>query len=170
MKFINSTNRTKVFITLVIISYALCLGSVASFIAMNVTAGKNPSLEYIYWQRIFVSSIMTYATIPGTWMLLIWTFIWYFATRKNYKKTCLAIVIIVALIFINGQFILRPIVKTVNNLAAKQIKLKTLFADYTTQKKTEDILGAVNLLLLLTFLIIFIICILKTNDFKAASR
>ncbi len=52
------------------IGYSLCLGSITSFVAMNIISGKNPTIEFLYWQRMFVNPIMNFVTMPGIWLFL----------------------------------------------------------------------------------------------------
>ena len=87
MKTFNQTinNVTRVFNTL---GFALCVGSIFSFIAMNLISPKGTNdFTFFYWQRQFENPIMDFVTIPGVWIFLVSNISEYFLIHQpNDKK------------------------------------------------------------------------------------
>jgi hypothetical protein len=133
------------------------LGSIASFIAMNVIAGKNPTIEFLYWQRTFVNPIMNFVTMPGIWLFLLGN-IGLFLTLEAKRKTANIILLILSfLVVANGQVIIIPFAKIVSHLAIQQFQTSEFIQDFATNKTIEDTCGGINLLFLLIYLMIYIL-------------
>lgn len=138
------------------IGFALCLGSIASFIAMNAISGKIPNIEISYWQRTFVNPIMKYVTIPGIWIFLFSNFLIFITRNDKKNKANISLLILSVLIFINGQFVIVPIAEIVNNLAIQQFNSKIVLEGYLSKKTIEDICGGINLILFLSYLGLYV--------------
>lgn len=155
--------------TLTIIGYSLCSGSIASLIALNVIAGKNPTIEFLYWQRIFSSPIIQFITMPGIVVFLLGNIGWFLTKKKKSKISNILLVSLPVLLLINGQFILIPLANTINQLAVEQLHSSSYIQEFATKKATEDICGGINLLFLLSYLVIYIFTT-KSKTNNAASR
>lgn len=135
---------------LMTVGFALCFGSIATFIVMNFVLGSAPSLEAIYWQRMFVAKIMYYSTVPGMWILFLSGTI---VTLNQYGVSknlwFLLKVFILLAIVINGTFIIVPLADKVNELAIKQYQLNKENVEYLSTKTMEDIFGALNFIILI---------------------
>ncbi len=143
--------------TVIAVSYSLCLGSIASFIAMDISAGKKPTVEFWFWQRIFVNQIMNNVTTPGVWLFMLGNIGLFFTLGKERKKANMLLLILSILVVVNVQINLNPIAKTINQLSVQQFQTTTFIKDFTTKKNTEDTFGGINLLLLLVYLAIYIL-------------
>ncbi len=152
--------RSNIIITaakiLLTIGFALCLGSIASFIAMNVINGEMPGIQFSYWQRTFVNPIMNFVTIPGMWLFLFSNILLFFTGKDKNSRTGLILLILSVLIFINGQFVIVPIAGIVNDLAIQQNSSSIILQEYASKKSAEDFAGGINMLLFLSHLVLYI--------------
>ncbi len=140
-----------------IIGYSLCVGSIASFIAMNMISGTNPTIEFLYWQRIFINPIMNFVTMPGIWLFLIGNIIMFLILENKKKIKNLVLLILSFLVVINGQMIIFPFAKKVSRLAVQQNQTSEFIQEFTTNKTIEDTFGGINLLFLLLYLVIYVL-------------
>ncbi|SEF85272.1 hypothetical protein [Sphingobacterium lactis] len=152
MEILNKQSFLKIAKTLIIVGYSLCLGSIASFIAMNVIAGDNPTMEFLYWQRHFVNPIMNYVTMPSIWLFLFGNIGLFLALKKGKKRKNIVLLVISLLIVINGQFIIIPLAKSVSNSARQQYQTSQIIPSFAKQKSIEDTCGGLNLLFLISYL------------------
>lgn len=157
MEILHSKTTFKTAKAITAIGYSLCLGSIASFIAMNLIAGKTPTIEFFYWQRTFVNPIMNFVTMPGIWLFLLGNIGLFLTLEKKRKTADIILLILSFLVVANGQAIIIPIAETVSNLAVQQVQTSTFIQDFTTNKTIEDTCGGINLLFLLIYLTIYIL-------------
>ena len=152
------------------VGYSLCLGSVASFIAMNIIAADSPTIEFLYWQRFFVNPIMNYITIPAIWLFLMGNLGLFLVIKKDRSFWNIVLLVLSFLILINGQFIIHPLATSVSGFAVQQFQTHQVITNFGRDKAMEDICGGINLLFLLSYLAayIFIIGHAKTNKSKSA--
>ncbi len=153
------------------IGFALIFGSIASFIAMNVVA-PNPLQpdNFVIWQRFFIAAIMNCITIPAIVLFLLGNGLLLFL--KGLKKKTVALFFLSLTICINGLFFIVPKAYKVNALAVSENVLKEHWTLFLTEKVQEDVLGGINMLLLLTYLF-FIIYLIISNSalfFSAFSK
>lgn len=137
-----------------IIGLILCLGSIFSFIVMNVVLGSSPTIESVYWQRLFVSKITEVLVLPGITtfivgaVLLSWK---QFGFLTNWK------------VIVGQIFLVLIILNTVNitvietdatAIAIRQFQAMKEIPGYLVLKNKEDMFGALNMIMLLACLII----------------
>lgn len=161
MEILHSKSFFKLSKSIALIGYSFCLGSIASFISMNIIASDSPTIEFFYWQRRFVNPIMDFVTMPGIWLLLIGNF-GLFLQQKN--KINALLLFLSFLVVLNGQFIIIPLAKLVSNLAIKQFQRSHMIQDFTANKLIEDICGGINLIFVLIYLVVYIFHIRKPDD------
>ena len=142
---------------LTVTGFSLSLGSIVSFIAMNIIAGETPTTEFWYWQRKFVSAITNYVTLPGIWLFFLGNTSWFLVLGKERKKINYILVILPVLTILNAYMIIVPVAKKVNKAAVQQIQLPGFIKDFTFNKSIEDISGGINMLFLLSFLAVYFI-------------
>lgn len=142
------------------IGFALSLGSIASFIAMNIIAAKplSPN-DFVVWQRHFITPIMNYASIPGIVLFLCGNGLFLF--QKTIRKTDVTLFLLSVIVFVNGMFFIVPTAHKANVFANNQIYLAQHWDTFLEQKTIEDSLGGANLLLLLSYLFVFIYLIIR---------
>lgn len=155
MESLHSKILFKTIKTTTAVGYSLCLGSIASFIAMDMIAGKKPTIEFWYWQRIFITPIMNFVTMPGIWLFLFGNIGLFLATGKERKMTNILLLILPILLVINVQMNLSPVAKIINRLSVQQVQTSTFIKDFATKKNIEDIFGEVNLFILLVYLAVY---------------
>ncbi len=156
MEILQSKSFLKIAKIIIAIGYSLCLGSIASFIAMNIIAGKSPTIEFLYWQRTFVNPIMNFVTVPAMWLLLLGNIALFLTSKYKRKAANVMLLILSLLIVVNGQAVITPLARKVSNLATQQFQASTFLQDFATNKTIEDTCGGINLLLLLAYLTIYI--------------
>ena len=146
---------------LTIIGFSLCIGSIASFIAMNVITPKTTlDLDFTHWQRYFAKPITNYVTVPGIWLFVTGNIgLYLFQFNKDNLNT--AILIVAMLTFINGIFVIVPTARIVNRLAFEQAELARNVPLFLRKKMFEDSCGGINLFLLITYLTLTVIQIRK---------
>lgn len=137
-----------------IVGCALYLGSIAVFIVMNAMVKKHSSVQAIYWQRMFLSNILSLCTIPGICILTVSCFA-SAHLQPHPMRTNLAIAgVLNGLIVVNAFFFLSPLIKKVSAIAVEQMKTSAVIPAYSSLKKTEDRLGMVSVILLVTSLLL----------------
>ena len=144
----------KTYQLLSILGFILCLGSIFSFIVMNIVLGDAPSISSVYWQRLFVSKITAVLIIPGISLVVISTLLLslkYYGFFSNIWVTITQILVV--LIIINSVNI-TLLAEKVTAIAIHQKEIMADIPGYIKLKSKEDVFGAVNMLMLLTFLII----------------
>ena len=156
MEIFNTPSFLKTAKTLTILGFSLCLGSIASFIAMNIIAGDNPTIEFLYWQRHFVNPIMIYVTMPSIWLFLIGNIGLFLPLKKCRKRKDIVLLVLSVLILINGQFIIIPLAKSVSSSAIQQFQTSQFIPEFAKQKSIEDTCGGLNLLFLISYLVVHI--------------
>lgn len=140
----------------IILGFALCVGSIFSFIAMNIISPKETiDFTFFYWQRKFVNPIMNFVTIPGIWIFLISNISEYFLNRNNTKKKWkkITLLVLAGLIFLNGIFLIVPTAKIVSSIAENMNNLSLHSQEFLKHKSIEDIFGGINLVMLLIYLV-----------------
>ena len=156
MEILHSKSFFKMAKTLTIIGYSLCIGSIASFIAMNVVAGENPTIEFLFWQRHFVNPIMNYVTMPSIWLFLFGNIGLFLAIEKGRNRMNIVLLVLSVLIAINGQFIIIPLAKSVSRFAVQQLQTSQFITEFAKQKSIEDTFGGINLFFLIIYLTVHI--------------
>lgn len=141
---------------LFLVGMALSLGSIATFISMNVVVGSSLDLTLVHHQRLFIAAISRALTVPGVCMLFASAILSTgfsehqpFADGWNFAQLVLA-----ALILINTIVFIRPLVAQVTQLARRSAAQGQSLESYVKRKKLEDRFGAVNFLLIVTTLLL----------------
>lgn len=146
----------RTFQLLSILGFILCLGSIFSTIVMNIVLGSSPSIDSIYWQRLFVSKIVFVLIIPGIILIVVSALI---LSWKQYGFFCRKWITIaqlfIVLIIINSINI-TLLVDKVTAIAIRQHQTMTAIPEYGLLKSREDMFGAFNMIMLLGCLIIAI--------------
>ncbi|MGD8778838.1 MAG: hypothetical protein PVH88_07730 [Ignavibacteria bacterium] len=146
----------KTYQLLSILGFILCLGSIFSFIVMNIVLGKTPSIDPIYWQWLFVSGITKILIIPGISLVLIGTVLLSWKYYGFFTKEWVTIVQILFLFIITNSINIILLEEKVTAIAVHQKQIMASISEYIKLKSKKDIFGAVNMLMLLTSLIILI--------------
>ncbi len=163
MKIVQTKIFFQISIAMTVVGFSLCLGSIASFIALNVIAGETPTIEFWYWQRLFIDPIMYFVTIPGTWLFLLGNIGIYLRSKGKRKSINIILLVLSFLLVLNGYWI-QSVAKTVSSLAVEQLKTEGFIQAFSSNKSIEDICGGVNLLFLLVYLGIYILTIAKSKQ------
>jgi hypothetical protein len=146
--------QVKTFRLMAIIGFVLCLGSIFSFIVMNIVLGSSPTIESVYWQRLFVSEITDVLLLPGiiifalSAILLSWKQYGFFTNRKVIVGQIFVVLIILNTVNIT------VIEKNATAIAIHQFQAMKEIPAYLVLKNREDMFGALNMLMLLACLII----------------
>lgn len=129
---------------------AMIIGSAIAFAALN--HGDRPQGgEFFYWQRYFVDNVVAIATRPGIWLFLFGTALLSFCRQT---KRQLVLLVLSVLIVVNSQFFIIPLSHEASTMAFAHGKQELASEAFMEKKRLEDSLGAVNGLLLLTYLVI----------------
>ena len=124
----------------------MIIGSAIAFAALN--HGDRPQDgEFFYWQRYFVDNVVAIATRPGIWLFLFGTALLSFCRQT---KRQLVLLVLSVLIVVNSQFFIIPLSHEASTMAFAHGKQELASEAFIL----EDSLGAVNGLLLLTYLVI----------------
>jgi nitrogen fixation/metabolism regulation signal transduction histidine kinase len=144
----------KTFRLVAIFGFILCLGSIFSFIIMNIVFGNSTSIDSIYWQRLFVSKITFVLIIPGIILIIMGAFILSWKLYGFFSNKWITIVqSLVILIIINSTNI-TLLADKVTAIAIHQQQIMTTLPEYVILKNKEDMFGALNMIMLLACLII----------------
>lgn len=160
--------KNKTFITiallLIIIGFALSLGSIMAFIAMNMVAPQ-PLLpgDFVIWQRFFIIPIMNYVTIPAIILFLLGNGLFLLFVKSNKKGISTTLFFLSVAIFVNGMFFIIPTAYKANTFVISKNYLEQHWDAFLSEKTMEDILGGINMLFLLLYLCLAIYMIIKTN-------
>lgn len=132
------------------------LGSIATFIVMNLTVGSSSDALLIHHQRLFASAISRALTIPGVCMLFAAAIL---STGSPEHQPFadgwgLAQLVLAALIFIVTIVFVRPLVTQVTQLARQGAAQGQSLESYIRRKRLEDRFGAVNFSLIVTALLL----------------
>ena len=127
---------------------ALIVGSATAFIAMNLGA-RAQNAEFFYWQRYFVDNVVVIATRPGVWLLFAGTVLRLFCHRSQKLLILSLLALAVAL---NSECFIIPLSHKASALAFKSTSSGAASSAFIAAKGLEDRLGAVNGLLLLSYL------------------
>ena len=141
------------------------LGGILPSVVMNAVVGHQTDVLLIHHQRIFVSAISWALTIPGMWILVLSGVLAAIQGRFHPKQhRWLAVKMTLGmLIFLNGTFILAPLVGQVTQFAADGVVLGNLPTEYLSAKRTEDLMGLANFVMIL---VAFVLAILKPGAAK----
>jgi hypothetical protein len=133
----NKTNYlVKTFQLLAIVGFILCLGSIFTFIVMNIVLGGSPSIDSIYWQRLFVSKITFVLIIPGVILIVLGAFLlsWKRYGFFNNKWITIAQSLIILIIINSTNIILLS--ERVTIIAVQQQQIMTAIPEYFILKNT----------------------------------
>ncbi len=129
---------------------ALPIGSVLTFVVMNMVVGSSTDARLIYNQRLFVSAISRTLTIPGVWILFASDGLTVVARRRRlladkwlFAKLCLS-----ASIVVNTTLFIAPLASRVTAIAELTGAQRQLPESYAPLKNLEDRYGMLNFLLL----------------------
>ncbi len=144
------------------IGLIMFLGGILPSIVMNSVVGASTNVVLIYHQRLFVSAITWALTIPGMWILILTGSLTVLAGKYRLveHRWLIAKLALATLIFINGTFVLAPLVGQVTNIAEQSVSQGHLLPTYMLLKTKEDMYGIVNFLMLL---IAFLLAIYKPS-------
>ena len=132
---------------LILVSFSMALGSIVAFVAMNFSS-ESQNAAFFFWQRKFIDSIMSFATQPGIWLVFIASCLLYVCERK---RKYIALLIIAGMVLLIGQGLLIPLAHQVSDLAYQYKESAQVAAEFLSKKQTEDILGGINMLLLIIY-------------------
>lgn len=134
--------------------FIISLGSIFTFIVMNDVLGDSPSIDSIYWQRLFVSRITEVLILPGVGLIFTGTFILSWKQYGFFRNTWISILqILVVLIVINSVNI-TLLAGRVTEIAVRQWQTSVFSPEYINLKSAEDIFGAINVVMMITCLIV----------------
>ena len=150
MKSKNLLQRVAQFIT--IVGLSLLIGNISAFIAMNMLSTPKDILFFL-WQRRFIDAMVQLGMIKGMWLFLIGNIVIYLCQRT--RKNLLLLIFSIA-VFILGEFFIIPLSYETSLLAFQQYGMNQINPDFLTIKHKEDVLGGLNLFILLTYLVISI--------------
>ncbi|HBZ68079.1 MAG TPA: hypothetical protein DEO70_14695 [Bacteroidales bacterium] len=132
----------------------LSLGSIFTFIVMNAVMGEVPSIESVYWQRLFVSRITEVLILPGVGLLVVGAIILSLKQYGFFRNTWISVLqILVVLIVINSVNI-TLLAGRVTEIAVRQWQTSVFIPEYMNLKSAEDIFGAVNVVMMIICLIV----------------
>ncbi|WP_311329751.1 hypothetical protein [Capnocytophaga sputigena] len=152
MKSKNLLQRVAQFIT--IVGLSLLIGNILAFIAMNMLSIQQDT-SFFLWQRRFIDAMVQLGMIKGMWLFLIGNIVIYLCQR-NRKN--LLLLILSSVVFVLGEFFIIPLSYETSLLAFQQYGMNQITPDFLTIKHKEDVLGGVNLLILLIY------CASRTNN------
>ena len=141
---------------LFIVGMVLSLGSIATFIVMNIAVDSSSGASLIRHQRFFVHASSRALTVPGVCLLLAAAILpsGFSGRHLLHNGPGLAQLVLASLIFINTIVFIRPLVAEVSQLAEQSSAQPHFMESYIRRKKLEDRLGAANLLMLVTKLLL----------------
>lgn len=145
MKSKNLLQRVAQFIT--IVGLSLLIGNISAFIAMNMLSTPQDT-SFFLWQRRFIDAMVQLGMIKGMWLFLIGNIVIYLCQRT--RKNLLLLILSIA-VFILGEFFIIPLSYETSLLAFHQYEMNQVTSDFLTIKHKEDVLGGVNLLILLIY-------------------
>ena len=151
-----TSNSIKTFQLLAIIGFILSLGSIFSSIIMNIVFGSSPSIDSIYWQRLFVSKIIFVLIIPGLILIVVSAFILSWKQYGFFRRKWITIVQILIILIIINSINITLLAEKVTAIAFYQQQILTALPNYVKLKSTEDMFGALIMIMLLSSLIIAI--------------
>ena len=133
-----------------LIGLVMFLGGILPSIVMNSVVGASTDVVLIYHHRLFVSAITWALTIPGMWIQIVAGSLMVLAGKYRLieHRWLIAKLVLVALILINGTFILAPLVSQVTNIAEQSASQGQLLPTYMPLKAKEDMYGIANFLML----------------------
>ncbi len=154
---VNSSKKVfHIFQLVTLLGFIFCLGSIFTFIAMNMVLGDNPSIEAVYWQRLFVSKITNVLIMPGLVFIVGGAIALSLLHYGFFTNRSLSIIqTLIFLIAINSIHI-SILVRKVSTIAIQQYESSTTIKNYMAIKSREDMFGGINMILLLTCLILSI--------------
>ena len=152
MKSKNLLQRVAQFI--IVVGLSLLIGNISAFIAMNMLPTPKDTLFFL-WQRRFIDAMVQLGMIKGMWLFLIGNIVIYLCQR-NRKN--LLLLILSSVVFVLGEFFIIPLSYETSLLAFQQYEMNQVTSDFLTIKHKEDVLGGINLLILLIY------CASRTNN------
>ena len=152
MKSKNLLQRVAQFIT--IVGLSLLIGNISAFIAMNMLSIQQDT-SFFLWQRRFIDAMVQLGMIKGMWLFLIGNIVIYLCQR-NRKN--LLLLILSSVVFVLGEFFIIPLSYETSRLAFQQYEMNQVTSDFLIIKHKEDVLGGINLLILLIY------CASRTNN------
>ena len=152
MKSKNLLQRVAQFI--IVLGLSLLIGNISAFIAMNMLSIPQDT-SFFLWQRRFIDAMVQLGMIKGMWLFLIGNIVIYLCQR-NRKN--LLLLILSSVVFVLGEFFIIPLSYETSLLAFQQYEMNQITPDFLTIKHKEDVLGGINLLILLIY------CASRTNN------
>jgi hypothetical protein len=152
MKSKNLLQRVAQFI--IVVGLSLLIGNISAFIAMNMLSIPQDT-SFFLWQRRFIDAMVQLGMIKGMWLFLIGNIVIYLCQR-NRKN--LLLLILSSVVFVLGEFFIIPLSYDTSLLAFQQYEMNQITPDFLTIKHKEDVLGGINLLILLIY------CASRTNN------
>ena len=152
MKSKNLLQRVAQFI--IVVGLSLLIGNISAFITMNMLSIPQDT-SFFLWQRRFIDAMVQLGMIKGMWLFLIGNIVIYLCQR-NRKN--LLLLILSSVVFVLGEFFIIPLSYDTSLLAFQQYEMNQVTSDFLTIKHKEDVLGGINLLILLIY------CASRTNN------
>ena len=143
----------------ILIACSMIIGSFIAFAALT-SGGRIQAAAFFYWQRYFVDNVVAMATLPGVWLFLIGSLMRYLSDSGT--KTLL-LLIVSLLVVINSQCFIIPVSHEASAIAFQSGHLPNVSETFLALKGLEDKRGAINGLLLLGYLLIYIFCPTKRS-------
>jgi len=133
------------------IGYSMIVGSFIAFAALN-GGSRVQDTQFFYWQRYFVDNVVSMAMIPGMSLFLSATVLLY---RCQEKIKWLVLTVLSLLTVINSLCFITLVAHEASAIAFQSVDLQEVSKSFTELKGLEDKLGAMNGILLLTYLALF---------------
>jgi hypothetical protein len=126
----------------------LCLGSIFTYMVISALV-QDSSLENLAFGRQIISAGTRTLTVPGM-LVFILTSAWMGYVRfhglKNRRYQLL--LLLIALIIVNGCFFVAPLVSSVTEIATRSLAQGHLHPEYNAMFLNESRLGLANILLI----------------------
>jgi len=133
--------------------FIISLGSIFTFIVMNDVLGDSPSIDSIYWQRLFVSRITKVLILPGVGLVFIGAFILSWKQYGFFRNSWTSILQILVVLIVFNSVNITLLADRVTELAVKQQQISAVIPEYMNLKGSEDIFGALNVIMMIVCLI-----------------
>ncbi|MEO7044755.1 MAG: hypothetical protein ABI091_05570 [Ferruginibacter sp.] len=152
---------------LFLVGFAMFAGCILSSIVMNGIISHDPTAISFYYERLFITRMVYFLTIPGMWIMFACGL---YLTIQNhegfFRRTRFGLAQSLAvLILLNGTFVLTPLVGKVTALANEGMTKGIISPMFTLLKSREDTFGLINFLLLVCCLLLIV-----SNNFEKKMR
>lgn len=132
------------------VGLTMALGSILTFVVMNIVLGSSTDAALVYHQRLFISAISRALTIPGVCVLVGGGVLAVTAGGQRWldNRWLLGLVVLEGAVFVNTLFFIAPLVNEVTALAKLGAEHGQMLGGYGARKTLEDRHGAANFIML----------------------